>query len=303
MLQRHYPERLRCLYFLRAPLLFWGVWRLLASFVDPVTREKIQFVGSGEAGRQALLRAVPEQVRRGEVRGGGSQPCSEGCRWSGPELVGRDIVAMPSVERALPASPSQVLPEAYGGSAPFIPVLEGLSLFALPTPPPPSALASPAGAVERRGPLHGLAALASHLPGVAWVGRQWTARRRGIGPRAQAPPSPHLHVHHHHHHHHGPGRRRHPAHQLARDTWQRAGSLSRSMRRLLSAAPGEEASSWLLLGKRPPRAGAGAAAAAQWALAAVVVLVLMRLALMCAAVLAPQLADWRAAAAALLPAR
>lgn len=63
VLQRHYPERLRCLYFVRAPLLFWGVWRLLASFVDPVTREKIQFIGSGGAGRQALLRAVPEQVR------------------------------------------------------------------------------------------------------------------------------------------------------------------------------------------------------------------------------------------------
>lgn len=72
---------------------------------------------------------------------------------------------------------------------------------------------------------------------------------------------------------------------------------------MLRAAPGGAPPGWLVRGKRPPRAGTGVAAAAQWALAVLVVLVLMRLALLCTAVLAPQLAHWRAVAPGLLPTR
>lgn len=31
LLQSHYPERLSALWFLNAPLIFWGVWRLVTS--------------------------------------------------------------------------------------------------------------------------------------------------------------------------------------------------------------------------------------------------------------------------------
>lgn len=31
LLQSHYPERLNALWFLNAPLIFWGVWRLVRS--------------------------------------------------------------------------------------------------------------------------------------------------------------------------------------------------------------------------------------------------------------------------------
>ncbi len=31
LLQSHYPERLNALWFLNAPLIFWGVWRLVSS--------------------------------------------------------------------------------------------------------------------------------------------------------------------------------------------------------------------------------------------------------------------------------
>lgn len=31
LLQSHYPERLSALWFLNAPFIFWGVWRLVTS--------------------------------------------------------------------------------------------------------------------------------------------------------------------------------------------------------------------------------------------------------------------------------
>ncbi len=31
LLQSHYPERLSALWFLNAPFIFWGVWRLVRS--------------------------------------------------------------------------------------------------------------------------------------------------------------------------------------------------------------------------------------------------------------------------------
>lgn len=61
LLQNHYPERLNSLYFLNAPLLFWGVWRVVAPFVHASTRRKIRFI-SGAAGRRQLLDRIPAEV-------------------------------------------------------------------------------------------------------------------------------------------------------------------------------------------------------------------------------------------------
>lgn len=49
------------LYFLNAPLVFWGVWRVVSPFVHAATRRKIHFIG-GAAGRRQLLDRIPAQV-------------------------------------------------------------------------------------------------------------------------------------------------------------------------------------------------------------------------------------------------
>lgn len=46
LLQRHYPERLASLWFLNAPFIFWGVWRVVSPFINENTREKIRFVNA-----------------------------------------------------------------------------------------------------------------------------------------------------------------------------------------------------------------------------------------------------------------
>lgn len=41
LLQSHFPERLGRMVFLDPPVIFWGVWRVVSPFVDPVTRAKV----------------------------------------------------------------------------------------------------------------------------------------------------------------------------------------------------------------------------------------------------------------------
>ena len=41
LLQSHFPERLGRMVFLDPPVIFWGVWRVVIPFVDPVTRAKV----------------------------------------------------------------------------------------------------------------------------------------------------------------------------------------------------------------------------------------------------------------------
>lgn len=53
LLQSHYPERLYRLYFINAPFIFWGIWRVVSPFVHENTRKKIVFV-SGSAGKVQL---------------------------------------------------------------------------------------------------------------------------------------------------------------------------------------------------------------------------------------------------------
>jgi hypothetical protein len=71
LLQAHYPERLQRLFFVNAPLTFWGVWRCASPFVAPATRAKIAFV-SGAAGRRLLLEEVGGEALPEEL--GGAAP-------------------------------------------------------------------------------------------------------------------------------------------------------------------------------------------------------------------------------------
>ncbi|RIA80945.1 CRAL-TRIO domain-containing protein [Glomus cerebriforme] len=43
-LSSHYPERLRCSLVINAPWYFWGFFKLISPFIDPVTKNKIKFV-------------------------------------------------------------------------------------------------------------------------------------------------------------------------------------------------------------------------------------------------------------------
>ncbi|KAK9839865.1 hypothetical protein WJX81_007319 [Elliptochloris bilobata] len=60
LLQSHYPERLSALWFINAPWIFWGVWRMVRPFIDAKTREKIAFLGSARA--PELREAIPASV-------------------------------------------------------------------------------------------------------------------------------------------------------------------------------------------------------------------------------------------------
>ncbi|EIE25981.1 CRAL/TRIO domain-containing protein, partial [Coccomyxa subellipsoidea C-169] len=69
LLQSHYPERLNALWFLNAPLIFWGVWRLVRPFIrTDETRNKIAFL-SGRDRVEALRSTIPPSVLP-EVYGG-----------------------------------------------------------------------------------------------------------------------------------------------------------------------------------------------------------------------------------------
>ena len=46
LLQRHYPERLAELWFLKAPFIFWGLWRIVSPFLQEGTRRKIRFMSN-----------------------------------------------------------------------------------------------------------------------------------------------------------------------------------------------------------------------------------------------------------------
>lgn len=43
-IQRHFPERLGKMICVNPPTLFWGLWKLFSPFVDPPTKEKVEFL-------------------------------------------------------------------------------------------------------------------------------------------------------------------------------------------------------------------------------------------------------------------
>ncbi len=46
LLQSHYPERLHALWFLNAPFIFWGVWRMVSLLCNIHRLRSHQAVGS-----------------------------------------------------------------------------------------------------------------------------------------------------------------------------------------------------------------------------------------------------------------
>uniref|UniRef100_K3WSE6 CRAL-TRIO domain-containing protein n=1 Tax=Globisporangium ultimum (strain ATCC 200006 / CBS 805.95 / DAOM BR144) TaxID=431595 RepID=K3WSE6_GLOUD len=46
--QMYYPETLHRLYLINAPFVFYGAWKMIASLIDPETREKIQVFKEGD---------------------------------------------------------------------------------------------------------------------------------------------------------------------------------------------------------------------------------------------------------------
>lgn len=61
VLQQHYPERLGELWFLNAPFIFWGLWRVVSPFIQQATKDKIKFVTNKEK-VQLLRQHIPDEV-------------------------------------------------------------------------------------------------------------------------------------------------------------------------------------------------------------------------------------------------
>lgn len=61
VLQQHYPERLGELWFLNAPFIFWGLWRVVSPFIQQNTKDKIKFLSSKDRER-LLQRYIPPDV-------------------------------------------------------------------------------------------------------------------------------------------------------------------------------------------------------------------------------------------------
>lgn len=126
-LQQHYPERLAALYFINAPLIFWGLWKLVSPLVDGATRAKLRFLSHSALadtlpadvlpaayGGTAALVPVDEAVAQ---RRGGSGPAP---RWrrglgrvgqaSGAPLrgLGQLLRRVPGMQHA-PAKPPRLL--------------------------------------------------------------------------------------------------------------------------------------------------------------------------------------------------
>jgi hypothetical protein len=59
-LQAYYPERLGKVYVLHAPTVFWGAWKMMLPFLDPVTRAKITFVDDDKI-EETLLRDINKE--------------------------------------------------------------------------------------------------------------------------------------------------------------------------------------------------------------------------------------------------
>lgn len=64
LLQSHFPERLGRMVFLDPPVIFWGVWRVVSPFVDPVTRAKVVMASLKDLGEGDIvpLRILPEDM-------------------------------------------------------------------------------------------------------------------------------------------------------------------------------------------------------------------------------------------------
>ncbi|KAG1681365.1 hypothetical protein FOA52_007413 [Chlamydomonas sp. UWO 241] len=70
-LQAHYPERLHRLYLYDAPLIFYGLWKMVSPFVDPETQKKIVFVYPKKESHTAMMKELGREVLPPEMGGTG----------------------------------------------------------------------------------------------------------------------------------------------------------------------------------------------------------------------------------------
>ena len=80
LLQQHYPERLSQLWFLNAPWIFWGLWKVVKPFIHEATRQKIVFL-SGPEKQRMLDEHIPAHVGARAVIRIVIASISQGC-WS-----------------------------------------------------------------------------------------------------------------------------------------------------------------------------------------------------------------------------
>lgn len=76
--QYYYPETMGRFYIINAPYIFTTVWSVVKAWLDPVTREKIQILGSnyiGELAKQIPMENIPSMI-------GGKCQCQGGCLMS-----------------------------------------------------------------------------------------------------------------------------------------------------------------------------------------------------------------------------
>lgn len=76
--QNYYPERLGKLYLINAPWGFSSVFGVVKGYLDPVTVEKINVLGSGY--QSELLKQVPSENLPKQY--GGTCECPGGCEYS-----------------------------------------------------------------------------------------------------------------------------------------------------------------------------------------------------------------------------
>lgn len=69
ILQSHYPERIKRIYFINAPYAFRAFWALVRPFVDPVTKEKIVMCSGSGVGT-----AMEERFDLAELEKGSGGP-------------------------------------------------------------------------------------------------------------------------------------------------------------------------------------------------------------------------------------
>jgi hypothetical protein len=72
--QNYYPERLGAAYLINAPAIFKVAWAVVKPWLDKRTTSKINFMGSGEAAKEELLRAFGADTL--PIKYGGKNPIS-----------------------------------------------------------------------------------------------------------------------------------------------------------------------------------------------------------------------------------
>lgn len=73
LLAQAFPERIHKIYMLDAPYMFDMIWKIVKPFVDPVSREKVEFL-HGDKGVETLKDAIGEEYLPREVTGLDTHP-------------------------------------------------------------------------------------------------------------------------------------------------------------------------------------------------------------------------------------